>query len=810
MKKTEQNPEQPNQLHVGILCGGPSGERGISLNSARSLLDHLGSLGCKLSCFYLSPTGDFYALENSHMYSNTPLDFDFKLSDIAQKLEKADLKAAWTGLDILFPAIHGTMGEDGGVQSLCEGWGVAYAGSPPSACELCFDKQASHEKLKELGFPTVPYLALTKNKASAATLATQIDEFVSSLKSSPFSLVENRFIVKPATGGSSLDVLQASSKEQIADHSRYILDEANYEKAIIEPFCRGVEFTVILLETADGVKAMPPSEIATSYEGGEIFDYRKKYLPNTQVHYHCPPRFEEKIVRDICQQAESIFTQFGMRDFARFDGWLLADGSIVFSDLNPISGMEQNSFLFQQPAYLGLSHSDTLSCILQSATGRNEILWEPARRKNGTQKTELPVLFGGVTAERQVSLMSGTNAWLKLRGSSIYRPTPYLLKDDSTLVQIPYAFCLAHTVEEIKAAIASYPQISARLSWFAQNLLPIFKGMGITSKDTAFHIPIEHTLMDFVSGQSFVFSGLHGGIGENGTLQAALEKKDIRFNGPGSVASQICMDKFTSSQALEGLEGNGIYTIHKYSLSIPDEIADLDSFASSVWQRASESIGSRTLIAKPQDEGCSAGIVKLESEQQLKTYLMFLDNGLHAIPTGALGNGSPIDMPPTRMKKLLLEEFIETDRVWAEGKNLQWEKKTGWVEITVGVLERGGVLASLTPSMSIASGDVLSVEEKFQGGTGINLTPPPAPYIAPEAVEKVKKSNVIIAQKLGLSSYSRTDLFMHCQSGDVKFIEVNTTPALTPSTVLYHQALAEEPPLPPRQFLELLISEAKK
>jgi D-alanine-D-alanine ligase-like ATP-grasp enzyme len=473
--------------------------------------------------------------------------------------------------------------------------------------------------------------------------------------------------------------------------------------------------------------------------------------------------------------------------------------------------MEQNSFLFQQPAYLGLAHSDTLACVVQSALRKNGRDWTPRKSsEESSTKTKLPILFGGVTAERQVSLMSGTNAWMKLRGSSTFSPTPYFLSGQKTLTQIPYAFCLAHTVEEISTAIESYEQIKLRLQPFEQELGPVFSKMGLLSEDASFHAPAKHDLYEFVSVQSFVFSGLHGGIGENGTLQAALEAKDIRFNGPGSDASRICMDKLLSSQKLEKLEQEGIYTISKHSAELPPQISNAQGTAAELWAKATEVIGSSVLIVKPQDEGCSAGIVKLQSAGELEKYLYYLEEGAHYIPIGEVGNHSPIEMPPMRMQKLLFEEFIETDRVWTEGKNLRWEKRTGWVEVTVGILERNGELISLTPSMSVASGDVLSVEEKFQGGTGINLTPPPHPQVSLDAVEKVKRANVIIAKTLGLTSYSRTDLFMHTETGKVKFIEVNTTPALTPSTVLYHQALAEDPPLAPRQFLELLITEAKR
>ena len=68
-------------LHkIALICGGPSGERGISLNSARSFLDHTHPLQIELSLFYLNLQGVYYQIDPAELYSNTPSDFDFKLT----------------------------------------------------------------------------------------------------------------------------------------------------------------------------------------------------------------------------------------------------------------------------------------------------------------------------------------------------------------------------------------------------------------------------------------------------------------------------------------------------------------------------------------------------------------------------------------------------------------------------------------------------------------------------------------------------------------------------------------------------------
>jgi len=134
--------------------------------------------------------------------------------------------------------------------------------------------------------------------------------------------------------------------------------------------------------------------------------------------------------------------------------------------------------------------------------------------------------------------------------------------------------------------------------------------------------------------------------------------------------------------------------------------------------------------------------------------------------------------------------------------------KSGWVEVTVGVLEEQGTLRALQPSLTIADGDVLSLEEKFQGGTGINITPPPEEVLSKEVCAQVRQRIERIAQVLGIRGYARLDAFVERTHGRVMVIEANTLPGLTPSTVLFHQGIAEQPSLMPLEFLERIIAAA--
>ncbi|MEK7126887.1 MAG: hypothetical protein AAB848_02160, partial [Patescibacteria group bacterium] len=323
------------KFKIAILCGGPSLERGISLNSARSVCDHLYSSQIDIIPIYFDHRKRPHQISRAQLYSNTPSDFDFKLSTTAKPLGENAFHKLLKSADIAFPVMHGLFGEDGEIQSKLENISVPYIGSDKNACKNCFDKYRANELIKRHGFFALPSTVLKIHEPSKHKQI--LEDFFNEHNL-------ERAIVKPATGGSSIGVHSVSTVEDAYLAARTIFKKRMDTRIVVEPFCTGIEFTVIILENRFGMPvALFPTEIETDYSQNQIFDFRKKYLATRQVIYHCPPRFTDKIIKKIQIQAEQLFKVLGMRDFARFDGWLLPDGNLWFSDFNPISGMEQNS-----------------------------------------------------------------------------------------------------------------------------------------------------------------------------------------------------------------------------------------------------------------------------------------------------------------------------------------------------------------------------------------------------------------------------------------------------------------------------------
>ncbi|KAH9673235.1 D-alanine-D-alanine ligase family [Citrus sinensis] len=716
-------------LRVGLICGGPSAERGISLNSARSVLDHIQGDDLLVRCYYIDRNLNAYAISSAQVYSNTPADFDFKLESLAQGFGSlSEFGEHLVGnVDIVFPAIHGRFGEDGGIQEVLEKYNVPFVGTGSRACRQAFDKYDASLEMSKQGFITVPSFLLQ---------------------------------VKPTRAGSSIGVTVAYGVIDSLKKAKGIMLEGIDDRVVVELFLEGgSEFTAIVLDVGSGFDCHPvvllPTEVELQFQGSvdvrekdAIFNYRRKYLPTQQVAYHTPPRFPIVVINSIREGASLLFQRLGLCDFARIDGWFLPSsthvfsssetkygstewGTILFTDINLISGMEQTSFLFQQASKVGFSHSNILRTIIGHACSRfpnlasyNSVSSHLPGRSSGSKPTEalnkregirkVFVIFGGDTSERQVSLMSGTNVWLNLQAFDDIEVTPCLLApsidcssgmdanimdpDSSSRVvwSLPYSLVLRHTTEEVLAVCIE----------------------AIEPDRAAFTSHLRNQVVnDLVE--------VHGGIGEDGTLQSLLEAEGVPYTGPGVMASKTCMDKVATSLALNHLADLGVLTINK-DVRRKEDL--LKTPIVDIWHELTSKLQCKTLCVKPARDGCSTGVARLCCAEDLTVYVKALEECLLRIPPNSFSRAhGMIEMPNPPPEILIFEPFVETDEILfssqSTNKNadrLMWKGNSRWVEITVGVIGKRGSMHSLMPSVTVKeSGDILSLEEKFQGASSL-------------------------------------------------------------------------------------------
>lgn len=707
-------------MRICIICNGFADERGVSINSAKSIYEILESYSSidDIQVVFIDENKGFFPLKKEFLFANTVEDFihSYKEQDLIK-----DYVKYLQSFDKVFLATHGTFGEDGELQSLLEKNNISYIGNSSETSSATFSKLKTIQTLWKHNI-CQPWLAeLYENEEQLKRLLVKYTQLC----------------IKPNDGGSSIGVKICLNFEESIKHIQS-LQKQDYEP-LIEEVHQGVEFSICLI---NGVAA-DPTEIIN--EG--IFTYAKKYLPSNKVSYRHPAAFPLRINNKIKQDSENIYNIFKCRSFLRIDGFYnKRNKSIIYTDLNTIPGFQINGFFFKHK-----SHFKVMEELLQ--------IPPKLEKKN---KKNVYVVFGGDSSEQNVSIISGTNVVFNLNKSGDYNVVGcFMYKKQFWLLN--YTECFQTSIRDFQYIIKNRQSMN------------IWEFVELLKKNKA-----------------ILFNGLHGGIGENGTLQKILEKNKVLFTGSNSKISRLCMDKHKTNRFISSLQlKSQMLFDHLY---IPKELLlkNFKDYDISTLQK----LFPAALCIKPKDDGCSVGVSIINSLQDLEDYQKAIQSGQTEL------NGIPLSL---KSKDYLLQEYIKTDVIVSVKSKIIKQTQIGWFEGTLGTLGKEVFI----PSVCLSTHHTLTMEEKFLQGTGTNLTP--IPYVVAdqrdiEIIQSVIQEVVI--KYLKIHTYCRVDYFYNTNTKKVMIIEINTLPALTPATVLFQQAIHNN--ITPKLLMERILALVNK
>ncbi|WP_026999902.1 D-alanine--D-alanine ligase family protein [Eisenibacter elegans] len=589
-------------------------------------------------------------------------------------------------------------------------------------------------------------------------------------------------------------------------------------QVLLESFIEGKEFSCIVIEQeahqphAPRVVALPPTEIRkTQY----LFDYRAKYLPGISRKITPIETTPEKIA-EIRQACERLFQTLHCQVYARIDGFLDNEGNIYLNDPNTTSGMMPASFFFHQAAEIGLNPSQFLTYLIRtSLKARHQngkfgfraqaLLTQLDAQINLAQTQELAkirvaVVMGGYSSERHISMESGRNVYEKLASSTKYEPFPVFLTGSDQaheLYHIPINIMLKDNADDTREKIKHHEAGVYRLG--SEVLTQIIDETADLRRKYA-GSPLMHpkklNYAQLAAMADAVFIALHGRPGEDGALQAELEKVGLPYNGSGVSSSQLTINKYETNKRLrqEGIAVAGHTLVERHEWQANPE-ALLDRL---------EAQFSYPLIAKPADDGCSSAVKKITSRQALTAFaqMMFRPTPEFLPEASTTLRLKPSEEFPQK-EYFLVEELID-----AKGAQR-------FLEITCGLLTHHQPDGSLRyevllPSETPALGDVLSLEEKFLAGEGQNITPAPLaadPQANQALLAQVQQRLAEVAQILQIEGYARIDAFVRVYDqsrAEVVVIEINSLPGMTPATVIFHQAALNQ--YKPYQFIDAILT----
>ncbi|WP_394828366.1 D-alanine--D-alanine ligase [Pendulispora albinea] len=328
-------PESPSRLRVAVIQGGPSSEAGVSRASAAAVHQALTEAGHDVTRLELD-TGIFEALLRGKF-------------------------------DVVHPAVHGAVGEDGCLQGVLEVLGLAYVGSDVKASAVAMDKVYARRQFELAELPVARGISLSRDAEKTPRAAAEFARQV----------VGASVVVKPSASGSAVGVSRHEADAPDAQVAAAI--EAVWElgdAALVEHFAHGREVTCGVLDLqGEQAYALPPTEILAPNDA--FYTFEARYAPGRSVH-RCPAPLGDELTRRVQELALQAHRALGCRDLSRVD-FVVGDGadasSCIVLEVNTLPGFTSTSLYPEAAAAVGIPFPRLCDALVRSAHRRG-----PSRR----------------------------------------------------------------------------------------------------------------------------------------------------------------------------------------------------------------------------------------------------------------------------------------------------------------------------------------------------------------------------------------------------------------------------------------------
>jgi len=315
------------KLRVAVIYGGRSGEHEVSVRSARAIMDAMDRDRYEVLPLFISPEGKW---------------------DPRPILPEP---GANPGIDVVFPVLHGTFGEDGTVQGLLELAELPYVGAGVLGSSLAMDKDVMKRVCRERGLPVVEWIALARS-------AWDVDAILRSLHLPVF--------VKPANLGSSVGISKAGTREEL--HRALGLAAEFDQKIIVERAIAGRELECAVLGNDEPVASLP-CEVLPSRE---FYDYEDKYLLDA-ARFVVPAELPAEEIAEVRRLAVECYFAVGCQGMARVDFFREgATGRLYINEINTIPGFTSISMFPRMWAADGLPFPRLIDRLIELALARHE------------------------------------------------------------------------------------------------------------------------------------------------------------------------------------------------------------------------------------------------------------------------------------------------------------------------------------------------------------------------------------------------------------------------------------------------------
>lgn len=365
-----------DKIHIGIIFGGRSGEHEVSVRSARSVIEAVDSERFEVLPIAITKEGRW--LSPAESASMLPESARGRLAEgvsgaseavaiVGDPSRKGLLRLDRDGegrarqrLDVIFPVMHGTYGEDGTIQGLLEMAGLPYVGCGVLASSCGMDKVTMKNLFRQAGLPICKYRWFLRG---------EWEKEPASVEARVAKEIGFPCFVKPANLGSSVGISRATDAGSL---SKAIELAASYDrKVIVEEGLDAREIECAVMGN-DEPEASLPGEYVVHDEQAKFLDYTEKYSSTGHVEFVVPAPISARLTKRVREMSVRAFKAIDGAGFARVDFFLRRDtNKLLLNELNTIPGLTDVSGFPKMWAASGVSFKDVINRLIELAFERH-------------------------------------------------------------------------------------------------------------------------------------------------------------------------------------------------------------------------------------------------------------------------------------------------------------------------------------------------------------------------------------------------------------------------------------------------------
>jgi D-alanine-D-alanine ligase len=361
------------KLRIGVIFGGRSGEHEVSVRSARSVIEAMDTSKYEVVPIAITKTGNWLApavsaklLPKGTQQRLSARGLGQSRADVAvigdpsrRGLARLESSVKPEALDVIFPVLHGTFGEDGTIQGLLEMAAIPFVGCGTLASACGMDKVTMKALFREAGLPICKHTWFLRSEFE--------DEPEKVLRRVVKEIGFPAF-VKPANLGSSVGVSKASDKKSLA---RAIELAARYDRKImVEEAVEGRELECAVIGN-DNPKASLPGEYVIHEESARFLDYTEKYSSTGRVEFVVPARVSKAVTKRIQKMAVDAYKAIDAAGLSRVDFFLKPEGQLLVNEINTLPGLTDVSGFPKMWEASGVPFSQIIDQLIESAIERH-------------------------------------------------------------------------------------------------------------------------------------------------------------------------------------------------------------------------------------------------------------------------------------------------------------------------------------------------------------------------------------------------------------------------------------------------------